>query len=200
MYTIFKNDTSIILTDDAKMRGQKGVRFWNDLNFTGFLDDKILANEKEIVIYHHDLDTLWLEFMGHFKVIEAAGGIVRNNANQILFIYRLCKWDFPKGKIEKREGREEAALREVKEECGFKEIELGAPLPTSYHIYKEKNREILKISYWFRMYSDDQDLQPQVAEDITEVMWVDETQTEMVLKNTYPSIKFLLKAYEAENQ
>ena len=200
MYTIFKNDTSIILTDDIKMKGLKSVRFLKDLHYDGFFDDKMLAVEKELVIYHHDLEELWLKFMGHFKVIEAAGGIVRNNLNQILFIYRLDKWDFPKGKIEKGEGREEAALREVKEECGFQKIELGKPLPTSYHIYKEKNREVLKISCWFRMYSDDQDLNPQVIEGITDLKWADEAETGRVLQNTYPSIKLLLQAYQAENQ
>jgi 8-oxo-dGTP pyrophosphatase MutT (NUDIX family) len=200
MYTIFKNDTSIILSDDVKLQEQKGVRLWNDLNFKGFLDHKILANEKQIIIYHQDLNELWLGFMDHFKVIEAAGGIVSNKANQLLFIYRLGKWDFPKGKIEQGEGREEAALREVREECGFKQIELGEPLPTSYHIYKEKKRDILKITYWFRMYSDDRDLEPQAAEDITELKWVDESLTGTVLKNTYPSIKLLLRAYQAGNQ
>ena len=34
-------------------------------------------------------------------------------------IQRLGDWDLPKGKVEKREGVEAAAVREVQEECGL---------------------------------------------------------------------------------
>ncbi len=34
-------------------------------------------------------------------------------------IYRLKKWDLPKGKINKKEIIEEAAAREIKEECNI---------------------------------------------------------------------------------
>ena len=33
-----------------------------------------------------------------FKVVKAAGGVIENENKQILFIYRLKKWDLPKGK------------------------------------------------------------------------------------------------------
>ena len=136
----------------------------------------------------------------HFEVIEAAGGIVRNSENELLFIYRFDKWDLPKGKIESGESREMAAIREVKEECGFRQIELGRALSTTYHIYEENNKEVLKITYWFNMYSDDRDLKPQVEEGITTIRWIKETRTELVLHNTYPNIELLLKAYQAVNQ
>ena len=58
-----------------------------------------------------------LYFSDH-KLIEAAGGVVKNPADELLFILRLGKWDLPKGKIEKGEKIKEAALREVEEECG----------------------------------------------------------------------------------
>jgi hypothetical protein len=34
-------------------------------------------------------------------LIEAAGGLVKNENKDFLFIYRNDKWDLPKGKIEK---------------------------------------------------------------------------------------------------
>src|SRR5690554_5233690 len=37
-----------------------------------------------------------------FKVIEAAGGVVRKD-DKVLLIYRLGVWDLPKGKLEKKE-------------------------------------------------------------------------------------------------
>jgi 8-oxo-dGTP pyrophosphatase MutT (NUDIX family) len=200
MYTIFKNDTRIILTDDVKKLELNHLVHWKDLRHEDLLDEKTLSVKKEILIFHHDLKTLWLEFSQHFEVIEAAGGIVRNSGNELLFIYRFDKWDLPKGKIEDGESREMAAIREVKEECGFGQIELGRALSTTYHIYMENNKEVLKITYWFNMYSDDCDLKPQLEEGITTIRWVKETDTELVLHNTYPNIQLLLKAYQAVNQ
>ncbi len=200
MYTIFKNDTRIILTDDVKKNEFNHLVHWKDLSDKDILDNKTLSVKKEILIYHHDLKTLWLEFSQHFEVIEAAGGIVRNSRNELLFIYRFDKWDLPKGKIEPGESRERAAIREVKEECGFRQIELGRALSTTYHIYVENDKEVLKITYWFNMYSDDLDLKPQLEEGITTIKWIKETEAKQVLNNTYPNIQLLLKVYQAVNQ
>jgi len=200
MYTIFKNDTPIILTDDVKTLKQNHLIHWKDLSKEDILNDKTLSAKKEILIYHHDLKTLWRDFSKQFQVIEAAGGIVRNSRNELLFIYRFDKWDLPKGKIEPGESPEMAAIREVKEECGFGQIELGKALSTTYHIYEENNKEVLKITYWFNMCSDDADLKPQVEEGITAIRWFNKTDLELVLHNTYPNIQLLLKAYESVNQ
>ncbi len=62
------------------------------------------------VIWHSDLEKLKETFFKNFKVIEAAGGIVQNEKKDILFIYRLGKWDLPKGKIEKGEKEEACAV------------------------------------------------------------------------------------------
>ena len=48
-----------------------------------------------------------------FNIIKAGGGVVNNNKNQILFIYRLKRWDLPKGKLDKGETIRECAEREV---------------------------------------------------------------------------------------
>ena len=56
------------------------------------------------------------DFQGLYKIIEAAGGVVFNEKNEILMIYRLKTWDLPKGKIEKGETPADAAFREVCEE------------------------------------------------------------------------------------
>lgn len=58
------------------------------------------------------------------QTIEAAGGLIVNQKKEILFIYRNGKWDLPKGKIESEENPPEAALREVKEETGLKNVKL----------------------------------------------------------------------------
>ena len=81
------------------------------------------------------------EFSSMMKMIEAAGGIVINKDEKILFIYRLGKWDLPKGKLEPNEKLDEAALREVEEETGLKELVLENFVNTTFHIYKEKKTE-----------------------------------------------------------
>lgn len=200
MYTIFKNDTSIILTDDVKKLRLKNLIYWNHMNHQNFIIDDYLDGKKEVLIYHYDLSVLWREFVQCFKVIEAAGGLVRNDLNELLFIYRFDRWDLPKGKIEAGETREMASVREVKEECGIGQIQLRGALPTTYHIYEHKDREILKMSHWFAMYSEEKNLKPQTEEGISEVRWVKEADIQMVEANTYQSILWLLNSYQSENQ
>ena len=48
-----------------------------------------------------------------FTYIRAAGGLVFNDANELLMIVRRGKWDLPKGKVEAGEDVVTAALREV---------------------------------------------------------------------------------------
>ena len=51
--------------------------------------------------------------------IIAAGGLVTNENNELLMIFRRGKWDLPKGKLDKGETIEECAIREVEEETGI---------------------------------------------------------------------------------
>ena len=57
----------------------------------------------------------WSDFCSNYKIIEAAGGLVFNDKNKILMIFRNGKWDLPKGKLEIGEQIQDGAIREVKE-------------------------------------------------------------------------------------
>jgi len=131
------------------------------------------------------------EFAKQYSVIFAAGGVVRNDFGQTLMIYRLGRWDFPKGKIEQGEGVEAAALREVAEETGLADVEIVSSLPTTYHIYMLNGRKILKQTYWFLMRPTNPDLTliPQREEDIETALWVDHSQLDAKLSLSYPSLK-----------
>lgn len=128
------------------------------------------------------------------KTIIAAGGLVQNLKGEFLFIFRRGKWDLPKGKTEKGEKIEDAAIREVQEECGISELKIIRPLLKTFHTYELKGKKILKETHWFLMKTNWQGkLIPQNEEDITEAIWVDKKIVKELLENTYDSIKEVVK-------
>jgi ADP-ribose pyrophosphatase YjhB (NUDIX family) len=134
-----------------------------------------------------------IHFFSFFKILEAAGGVVRNEKNEILVIYRSGKWDLPKGKIDKnKETIKQAALREVQEETGLNTVTVKGKLMTTYHLYFRKEKMILKPTYWFEMFAESSnELIPEVKEDISLVSWVRKDEIPGILKNTYHSLEEL---------
>lgn len=134
----------------------------------------------------------WQDFKRCFKLIQAAGGRVMNTKGEMLWIKRLGVWDLPKGKIEKGEKTELAAVREVEEECGISQLQIKKVLPNTYHMYKLEDQTILKETIWFEMQTTDHsELTPQVEEAIEAAVWVDQKDLKEKLANTYPSISSL---------
>ena len=77
---------------------------YKDHKFKKHFEDYVLnGNIKNIVFISDNVSSLFISFKKHFKNITAAGGLVLNEKNQILMIFRRSKWDLPKGKIEKDE-------------------------------------------------------------------------------------------------
>lgn len=148
------------------------------------------------IVLHKDLPKLKKAFFKHFKIIEAAGGIVLNEKKEILFIFRRGKWDLPKGKMEKGETEEVCAAREVEEETGVKDLKLKKKIGETYHTYDEFGKHILKISHWFYFTcSGDQKLQPQTEEDISETKWVKTKDIKEPMNNTYENIKDIMRRF-----
>ena len=139
--------------------------------------------------------TMLLEsFKSKLPVVQAGGGLVRNQSGKMLFIFRKGKWDLPKGKINKGETFGEGAKREVKEETGVKKLQLNDLAGITYHIFKRNNKYQLKETHWFYMdttYTGK--LKPQIEEDITIVKWKGPDKTAEALENSYGNIKYLLK-------
>ncbi|MBC7654243.1 MAG: NUDIX domain-containing protein, partial [Oligoflexus sp.] len=123
------------------------------------------------------------------KVIEAAGGFVENEDGKYLFIKRNGRWDLPKGKLEPKEKKKDAAVREVEEECGIKIKKLGKKLIKTYHVYEIKKKPVLKVSHWYQMEAKGkQKLIPQIEEGITEVKWFAKKDWSIIRSNTYSNI------------
>ncbi|MBO4778962.1 MAG: NUDIX domain-containing protein [Bacteroidales bacterium] len=145
-----------------------------------FLSKVILYGEWERIFA--DLKTL-------YKYIEAAGGFIKNEQDEYLFIFRRGKWDLPKGKLEKGETPEIAAIREVQEETGLQFVKEKSLRCTTWHTYDTYGEPVLKQTYWFNMETTkNQDSKPQTEEDITELQWLPESEFSKVLGNTFPSI------------
>ena len=145
------------------------------------------------ILIHNNLEALKKAFNKKFMLIKAAGGLVTNEAGDLLFIFRKNKWDLPKGKLEDGEDIESCAVRETEEETGLKGVRMGKPLITSHHTYDESGHHILKETFWYKLsVTGNQDLKPQVEEHITEIRWVNPASMQEVLSNTYPLIKDVL--------
>ena len=83
--------------------------------------------------------------------IRAAGGIVVRSAkkgHKVLLVHRpgYNDWSFPKGKLDPGEKFKEAALREVKEETGFRCKPHKPSLPSLE--YKDRNGRSKEVRYW----------------------------------------------------
>ena len=134
-----------------------------------------------------------------FKTIEAAGGLVKKG-NEILMIYRLKKWDLPKGKLEKEESSAEGAIREVEEECGVK-VSLGKEICITRHTYRIKEKNILKKTTWYVMDClSDEKVAPQTEEGIEQVRWMNAKEVHVALQNTYQSIVHVFDKYRVLKQ
>lgn len=196
MYKVFVNDKPIIVTSSSKKENNFPTYIFKNI----IVDELIyqLQNEKikGIYLYSTDLEKDWILFLNKFKIVSAAGGLVLNPKKEVLFIFRSNKWDLPKGRVEKGESIETAAIREVEEECGIYNLNILQPLLTTYHVYY-RNGVKLKETHWFLMSSDySKELVPQIEEEITEVVFKTDIEIHKALKNTYENIKLVYDTYK----
>jgi 8-oxo-dGTP pyrophosphatase MutT (NUDIX family) len=82
--------------------------------------------------------------------VEAAGGVVvreTEGAPQVAVVHRSRDddWSLPKGKITEGESAEDAALREVEEETGFR-CELGEELAPAH--YRDRKGRRKRVRWW----------------------------------------------------
>ena len=128
----------------------------------------------------------------------AAGGVVVNPNNEILWIFRRSFWDLPKGKLDPNETIEACAIREVMEETGISHLVLGKRILTTTHQYYDTylNKEVEKTTYWYAMTTDRLQVgKPQSEEDIEAIAWVKKTDMAPYLEKTYDTIKEVMEAF-----
>lgn len=196
MYKVFSNASSIIINSEDKNlpKNYESVKIDNKDDMQIFMEkifsddltgDFLLTSKGEFDVFGH--------FKTYFKILYAAGGIVNrytNSEREVLYIKRFGYWDFPKGKIEKGEEIEDAALREVKEETMIDDVTISKELPATWHIYFEKNKWILKKTYWFEMITNSNKMPaPQTEEGIESAEWKNFEEAKTLLAKSYRSLK-----------
>lgn len=200
MYKVFFNDRIVFITTP-----KSGITLNNEgLNYyyhsfeelkeiiAGFRN---MEEVEKLILVHDDLELVWHDFKKCFTFIEAAGGIVYNINDEILIINRLNKVDLPKGKLEKNESVEKAAMREVSEECGIHQLTLLDKLITTYHTYMLYDEPILKATHWYSIFHDGKELPvPQIKEKIVDARWIQKQDVKLLLNNTYKSIITVFEA------
>ena len=160
----------------------------------GLLEDHLFHHATSITMVVDQYKKAKMHLKSRYKIMKAAGGVVRKN-DKILMIYRLKKWDLPKGKMGKNEKPRECALREVEEECNIK-VEIVEKIGVTWHTYSLHGRKILKKTTWFAMNClDDKKMKPQTNEDIEEVRWLMRKDLFHALKDSYESIVHVIRKY-----
>lgn len=192
MYKVFVNDVPLILSTEKQI-GRKYENISIKKAKLKKIIKRIYAGEALYVNLYHKKEEKLLKFLKKkLKVIVAGGGLVTNDANEILFIYRNKKWDLPKGKIEKGELIEACAVREVEEETGLKAVSITSFLTKTYHVFRRNGKLRLKETYWYRMHSSyTGELVPQHEEGIEKVRWKNFEKSQKALKKSYENIKLL---------
>ena len=165
-------------------------------NFNFFSFYKLISKHespKTFLLLTKNFKSVFKEIKRSMILIKAAGGIVSNEADKYLFIFRNGKWDLPKGKIEKGEKSRIAAIREVQEECGINIESSGDKVCNTYHIYEINGAMVIKKTAWYWMRAIKQKkLIPQLEEGITDARWLSAGNLMLVRQNTYPLIRDLI--------
>lgn len=200
MYKIFFKDRIIYLTDNIEENLTEDfnriLKYANRSELKQFIKNfEEDLSVKSAFIYSHNLIDLLKNFRACFHSLPAAGGMVWNaELNRFIGIKRLGVYDLPKGKVEKGETFEQAAIREVEEECNIEGVTILNKLTSTFHTYPLKGRTIFKETRWYEMqYSGDRLPTPQVEENIESLFWVNPNEIEAFTSSTYPSLLDVFK-------
>jgi ADP-ribose pyrophosphatase YjhB (NUDIX family) len=194
MYKVFVNDKPLFLTNQIQKETDFQLFLLDSVDIKQLII-KIFKNKVDkAFLYHPDEKEILKKLKSKIPVEKAGGGLVLNEKNEVLFIFRNKKWDLPKGGIEKGEEIEDTAIREVEEETGVKGLKITRKLNKTYHIFKRNGRYKLKITHWFEMktsYSGK--MVGQAEEGIEKVEWIKQENIPACLTNSYENIKLLFE-------
>jgi 8-oxo-dGTP pyrophosphatase MutT (NUDIX family) len=199
MYKVFIDNTPLHIIQDKKNISENAVIIYEE-NVKAIRDALFAwadTVKKIIPIYliSSSPESTFAKLFEGYDFIEAAGGIVQRE-DKYLFIKRNGFWDIPKGKLDRGEEPEAAAIREIEEECGIKGPVIEKVIMATYHTYKYKGKPTIKRTYWYALsYDGPEMVQGQLEEGITKVKWFKRSELEKVEKKTFASILEVMDRY-----
>lgn len=129
------------------------------------------------------------------KQIHSAGIIPYKINNGTLFYlllhYSAGHWDFPKGKIEAGETKEEAASRELQEETGLTAHLHNNFEETVHYIFTDYDKKLAKKTAYFFIGKVTTNDPVQLSYEHTNFMWL--SYKDALKQLTYDNAKILLK-------
>jgi 8-oxo-dGTP diphosphatase len=124
--------------------------------------------------------------------VQAAGAVLRRNGG-VLLVHRpkYDDWSFPKGKLQEGESFEQALVREVEEESGWRG-DIGAELESKRY-RDSKGRD--KLVRWWEMWARERG-QWEPNDEVDDLMWVPLSDVDALL--TYESDRELAEQVRRE--
>ena len=109
--------------------------------------------------------------------ISAGGVLARRKSTgwEVCLVRAKRYWGLPKGHVERGESAQDAALREIAEECGIdpQVLEVVALLPSSDYVYRRAGRLMFKrVEHFLVTAPAGTEAVPQPGE-IDELLWLD---------------------------
>jgi 8-oxo-dGTP pyrophosphatase MutT (NUDIX family) len=200
-YEVFYGDKSFIVAETSPHPYQDHIVFPIDaIDYDGidpYLELLSRHPDKQGVVFMSSKPgEMFHRFCTSFAEVKAAGGLVVDPSGRVLLIHRNGMWDLPKGKVDAGEFLRQAAMREVREECGVQELRIVSTIKPTFHIYDLKGQRVLKTTFWYLMdCADPERAQPQIEEGITETRWVKQADLEPYIEGSYSNIKLLLALF-----
>lgn len=108
--------------------------------------------------------------MTDYKIIECAGGVVKNkNRIALIKMKKVAGWGFPKGGVNENETLIEAAKREIFEEAGIRELFFIKDLGSYQRLAADGQPKILNI-HMFLFETTQEEISP-IEDDVLGAEW-----------------------------
>ncbi len=122
------------------------------------------------------------------KKEHSAGGVVVDCGKLLIILMNTLNgrkvWTFPKGHLEKNETPQNAAIREVREETGYK-CHIKEKIFEAHYSFFKNGFKVDKTVDWFMMGKTGEQGIVETPDEISDLKWLSINEAEKIL--TYPS-------------